>query len=128
MSEELFPPTVRRIGQQELKDGDAWLQERRKNYPTRKNREERAEAKRRLKKSGAYTSGPETNRYKREYAQKIEECNGKARVVLAERPPSLMDRLLYASIHSTDSLVLEMLTFIRDSNWLASDPAAPAKE
>lgn len=49
------------------------------------------------------------------------ERGRRSQVLLVEKPPSLMDRLLYASIHSTDSLVLEMLTFIRDSNWLEDE-------
>lgn len=110
--------TVRRLTHQQRETGETWVSERKKNYPTAKNKQEREDARRRLRDSGAYTSPPETNHFKQRYTQRIIEHGGRSRIVLVEKPPSLMDRLLYASIHSTDSLVLEMLTFIRDSNWL----------
>lgn len=110
--------TVRRLTPQQRESGDAWISERKKNYPTARNKQEREDARRRLRESGAYTSPPETNRFKQGYMQRVIERGGRSRVVLVEKPPSLMDRLIYASVHNTDSLVLEMLTFIRDSNWL----------
>lgn len=118
MSTELIPATVRRLTPQQREAGETWVNERRKNYPTARNKQEREDARRRLRDSGAYTSPPETNRFKQEYAQRMVERGGRSQIVLVEKPPSLMDRLLYASIHRTDSLVLEMLTFIRDTGWL----------
>ncbi|EFO61024.1 Hypothetical protein GLP15_3065 [Giardia lamblia P15] len=118
MSGELIPATVRRLTPQQREAGEVWISERKRNYPTMQNRQEREDARRRLRDSGAYTSPPEANRFKRGYTQRMVDHGRRSQIILVEKPPSLMDRLLYASIHSTDSLVLEMLTFIRDSNWL----------
>lgn len=121
MSGELIPATVRRLTPQQREGGETWTSERKRNYPTARNKQEREDARRRLRESGAYTSPPETNRFKQGYTQRMVERGRRSQVLLVEKPPSLMDRLLYASIHSTDSLVLEMLTFIRDSNWLEDE-------
>ncbi|TNJ29281.1 hypothetical protein GMRT_14075 [Giardia muris] len=122
MTDISFPSSLRPLLLQRKEDQDIWLSERKMNYPTAKNRACREAAQQALKESGAYVTNPQPNRFKPEYEQRVITGKAGSHVIVAQRAPSLLDRLRYSSIRKEDSLLLEILTFIRKENWF--DPPA----
>lgn len=117
MSEISFPSNLRPLLLQRGEDRDVWLAERKRNYPTARNRASREAAQSLLKDSGAYVTSPQANRFKPEYEQRLVTGKNGTRITVAQRAPTLLDRLRYNSIRTEDSLLLEILTFIRKENW-----------
>lgn len=106
------------------KDLEEWHAERKRNFPTRSNMKLRIERQKALVASGAYTTKPQVGRSKRLFRQQVILNRRRNQICLTNKDSTLLERVLYSEARVHDSLLLEAMTFLRQTDFLKSPPPA----